>query len=110
KHVTPGEGEDRVPVEEVVPRLAEGPAELRLRAGCGQGEVGLHRLDVAGGLDQRLHIFRVEPVQVRIVRTDDERSGEGHVVEHALAADLEVHGDTVARGALAIEILATEEL
>ena len=108
------EDEDRLAAQEVVPRLAERPADLRRRAGLVQLLQELQRLHMAGAVDQRLHVFRIEPVDVLrprdlVAGVDHERGRERLEVIVALLADLQVqHRAAVGLGVGRIPVLAVE--
>ena len=65
---------------------------------------------MAGAFDQRLHRLWVEPVELRVPRSDDERRRERHEVEHALSADLQRQRHAMVGHAVAVQILAVEVL
>ena len=114
--VAPAEHEHRLAAQEVVPGLAEAPADLRRRPGLVQLLQELERLDVPRAVDQRLHVGRVEPVDVVVLvdlvaRRDRERRRQRLEVIVALLADLEVQDDAAVRvGVVAVPVLAIEEL
>ena len=113
RHVAVGEVEDRLAAQEVVPGLAQAPADLRRRPVLGQVLQVLERLDVAGAVDQRLHVDRVEPVDAlgaaQLARGHGERGRQRHEVVEALLAHLEVQHRTAVRLAVdGVEVLAVE--
>src|SRR5215218_1675829 len=65
---------------------------------------------VAFGFDQRIHVVWIEPIEFQIFGPDHIWRREGHEVEHALAANLEVHRDTVPVACIAAERLSSEVL
>ena len=106
--VAPGEGEGGFAAQEVVPRLAQAPAHHGFGTKLDQVDQGFHGALVARAVHERIHGFGVEPEEVGVVWADDERRSERHEVEHALAADLEVHGQAVVGRAVAVEVLAVK--
>ena len=117
--IAPTEGGDRVAGEEVVPSLAQLPAELRFLASRRQLLQEFQRADVARLIDQRRHIIRIKPEDVVVLadgarvialsRRHREGGGQCGEVEVTLPARRQVQADAVIGIAIAVPVLAIEE-
>ena len=114
--IAPAEHEHRLATQEVVPRLAEAPADLRLRARLVQLLQELERRDMAGAVDQRRHVGGIEPVDVVVLgHCLARRHGEGRrqrlEVIVPLLSHLEVEdGAAIGLIVVRIPVLAVEVL
>ena len=84
--IAPSEDEYRLAAQEIVPGLAEAPADLCGRTGLVQVLQKFQRLDVAGAVDQRLHVGRIEPVDI-VVLIDRLAGGDGEGGREATGSD-----------------------
>ena len=108
--VAPGERERGAPAEEVIPALADVPADHLPRAELHQVHQRGQRAHMARPVDERLHRLRIEPVELGIRRADHEGRGQRHEVKHPLGTRLQRQHDAVVGHAVAVQVTAVEVL